>query len=264
MLAELDRIAPLFDAYRQFQGAPADLAAARAFLPERFGHGDSVLFVALDAGDLDGAALVFALALLLGPLYTVPGYSPAAHVISQLAAQNTPNNVLMAAAFVLLGAAVAIDGLGARRREWLPFVGFGLAFGSAGLFGHRPIDPAVPYVAWMDQVHSVAAALSGVALTAGCACQALRTDPDSGTRWRRWMAAGLALTCVGLPLNAWGRLRSGGRAFSRRASPPRPRMRADAVQEPRCPPCLRPPPPPSPASSSAGWPCRPADGDGSA
>lgn len=121
-------------------------------------------------------------------------------MISQLAAQNTPNNVAMAAAFVRLGAAVAIDGLGARRREWLPFVGFGLAFGSAGLFGHRQIDPAVPHVAWMDQVHSVAAMLSGIALTAGFAWQALRTGPDSGTRWRRWMADGLALTRVGLPL----------------------------------------------------------------
>ena len=56
VLADLDRIAPLFDAYRQFQGAPADLAAARAFLFERFGHGDSVELVALDAGDLDASA----------------------------------------------------------------------------------------------------------------------------------------------------------------------------------------------------------------
>ena len=140
--------------------------------------------------------LAFALAVLLGPLYTVPGYSPVAHVISQLAAQNTPNNVVMAAAFVLLGATVAIDGLRARRREWLPFVAFGLAFGAAGLFGHRPIDPAVSYVAWMHEAHGVAATLSGIALTVGFAWQALRP----GTRWRRGMAAGLALVCVGLPL----------------------------------------------------------------
>jgi GNAT superfamily N-acetyltransferase len=63
VLADLDRIAPLFDAYRQFQGEVADLAAAREFLLERFDHGESVVFVALDADDpddADDAALGFA------------------------------------------------------------------------------------------------------------------------------------------------------------------------------------------------------------
>ncbi len=46
-LADLDEIAPLFDAYRQFYGAPSDMGAARKFLLERFNHAESTLFIAL-------------------------------------------------------------------------------------------------------------------------------------------------------------------------------------------------------------------------
>ena len=44
---DLDAVAPLFDAYRQFYGQPPDLAAARAFLAERLARGESVIFVAV-------------------------------------------------------------------------------------------------------------------------------------------------------------------------------------------------------------------------
>lgn len=46
VLADLDEAARLFDAFRQFQGQPADLAAARSFLAERFNHGESLVFLA--------------------------------------------------------------------------------------------------------------------------------------------------------------------------------------------------------------------------
>lgn len=45
-LADLPALAVLFDAYRQFYGRSPDLAGARAFLLERFNHGESVLFIA--------------------------------------------------------------------------------------------------------------------------------------------------------------------------------------------------------------------------
>lgn len=45
---DLDQLAPLFDAYRQFYGKPADLALAREFLRDRFRHEQSVIFVAAD------------------------------------------------------------------------------------------------------------------------------------------------------------------------------------------------------------------------
>jgi len=50
VLADLAVLAPLFDGYRQFYGRAPDPAAAEAFLRARFDHGESVLFLATDAG----------------------------------------------------------------------------------------------------------------------------------------------------------------------------------------------------------------------
>lgn len=44
--ADLDELAVVFDQYRQFQGQASDLAACRAFLHDRFDHGESVVFLA--------------------------------------------------------------------------------------------------------------------------------------------------------------------------------------------------------------------------
>jgi len=46
---DLDAVAALFDAYRQFYEMPADLPLARRYLAERFDRGESVIFVAEDA-----------------------------------------------------------------------------------------------------------------------------------------------------------------------------------------------------------------------
>ena len=52
---DLDAIAPLFDAYRQFYEKPADLALARRYLDERFKRKESVIFVAEnEAGEIVG------------------------------------------------------------------------------------------------------------------------------------------------------------------------------------------------------------------
>jgi ribosomal protein S18 acetylase RimI-like enzyme len=55
-VADLDRIAPLFDAYRQFYGQVQDLALAREFLRERLEQDQSVIFLALAP---DGSAAGF-------------------------------------------------------------------------------------------------------------------------------------------------------------------------------------------------------------
>ena len=47
---DLNAVAPLFDAYRQFYGKAPDLQRARVFLAERFAHHESVIFLALDEG----------------------------------------------------------------------------------------------------------------------------------------------------------------------------------------------------------------------
>jgi len=54
--ADVDRAAPLFDAYRQFYSLPSDLALSRQYLAERLGRDESVVLL---AGGTDGAALGF-------------------------------------------------------------------------------------------------------------------------------------------------------------------------------------------------------------
>lgn len=45
-IMDLDRLVPLFDAYRQFYRQPSNLEGARHFLLERFRHHQSVVFIA--------------------------------------------------------------------------------------------------------------------------------------------------------------------------------------------------------------------------
>ena len=52
---DLDALAPLFDAYRQFYKQASDVAAARAFLAERFDADESVVLIA----EHDDAAIGF-------------------------------------------------------------------------------------------------------------------------------------------------------------------------------------------------------------
>ncbi len=52
--ADLDALALLFDAYRQFYGQPGDVARARQWLRERLRFGESVVLLAKRAGTLAG------------------------------------------------------------------------------------------------------------------------------------------------------------------------------------------------------------------
>jgi GNAT superfamily N-acetyltransferase len=81
-ISDLDRIAPLFDAYRQFYGKPTDTEAARLFLSERFRNDQSVIFLANSAnGDAVGFTQLFpsfssvsmAPTFILNDLFVTPG-----------------------------------------------------------------------------------------------------------------------------------------------------------------------------------------------
>lgn len=140
--------------------------------------------------------MAFVAAVAAGPLYTVPTYSATGNLISELAAQHTPNNVVMAAAFVALGAAIVAD---ARRRPVpavVPFAAFGFFMALAGLFGHKPIAPGVGFDPLRHQAHAVLATLAGISITAALAWQALRERSPV----RRAVAGALALLCLALPL----------------------------------------------------------------
>lgn len=52
--SDLDALVPLFDAYRQFYGQPADLERAREWLRSRLRFGESVVFVAMRGSAMVG------------------------------------------------------------------------------------------------------------------------------------------------------------------------------------------------------------------
>lgn len=59
VLTDLESIAVLFDRYREFQGQPRDLPAARRFLRARFDHGESVVFLAERGAEALGFAQLY-------------------------------------------------------------------------------------------------------------------------------------------------------------------------------------------------------------
>jgi ribosomal protein S18 acetylase RimI-like enzyme len=80
--ADLDQVAPLFDAYRQFYHLPPNLPLARSFLAERLSLGDSTIYLAEDSGTALGFVQLYPLfsstaavpgrLWLLNDLYVVP------------------------------------------------------------------------------------------------------------------------------------------------------------------------------------------------
>jgi hypothetical membrane protein len=142
------------------------------------------------------AIATFVLAVIAGPFYTVQGYSAVANLISELAAQSTPRNFIMAGAFVALGAAIVADGTLAFQRSLAPFIAFGSFMALAGLFGHKPINPETPYLAWAHTVHGALATAAGISISVAFILQAFGQSQPA----RRAIPAILAVLCFALPL----------------------------------------------------------------
>ena len=66
---DIDLVAPLFDAYRQFYAQPSDQPLARAFIAERLTRGESVIFLA----ERDGRPVGF---VQLYPLFSSTAARP--------------------------------------------------------------------------------------------------------------------------------------------------------------------------------------------
>ena len=110
---------------------------------------------------------IFVLATVLGPLYTIDGYSIVSNLISELGAQHTQNNYIMIIAFVLLGGSIAIDGFRKFRIALLPFILFGVAMAIVGIFPHRPIDTSLNFNSTYHNLHGIMASFAGTVITAG-------------------------------------------------------------------------------------------------
>ena len=80
--ADLERVVPLFDAYRRFYGYSGDAAAARTFLRERLEGDESVIFLAFQDDEAIGFAQLYpgfsslslARNFLLNDLYVAPDW----------------------------------------------------------------------------------------------------------------------------------------------------------------------------------------------
>ena len=104
-------------------------------------------------------------------------------------------NIVMVAAFVVMGIAIAVDGLKKPRASLIPFALFGLAMAAVGLFPHKPIDPTIAFNESYHKLHGILASIAGIAVTAGFVWQAvLRKGKD------RVVCAYLALVALLFPL----------------------------------------------------------------
>lgn len=63
-ISDVELIAPLFDAYRQFYGAASDLPAARDFLTQRLSCGESIVLMAIVESEDGGSDTVAGFAQL--------------------------------------------------------------------------------------------------------------------------------------------------------------------------------------------------------
>lgn len=139
------------------------------------------------------------MAIIVLPWATATGYDSLRHSISELAAQDAPHAWAMRLGFIALGLGVAADALGRLRAAPLVGVAFLVFAGGmvmAGIWSHRPIDPAAPFDARQDALHSVGATLAGFAFAAGALAQA-RAEVRLA---RRAACLGAFVAALGLPL----------------------------------------------------------------
>lgn len=81
-ISDLERIVPLFDAYRVFYKQKSDFELARRFLKERFANNESVIFIALEDEEPIGftqlyktfSSVSLQLSYILNDLYVSPNH----------------------------------------------------------------------------------------------------------------------------------------------------------------------------------------------
>ena len=108
--------------------------------------------------------------IVIGPLFTAPGYSVQSHSISELGAQTTPNSWIMNVGFVSFGIGVLPDAVMRFRSTpigALSFSVFGLSMILTGFFSHRPIDLSLPYDVVHDQLHTFFSGAIGTSFAVG-------------------------------------------------------------------------------------------------
>ena len=140
--------------------------------------------------------IIFSLAIILGPLYTVENYSVTSNTISELGAQGTKNNFVAIIGFVAFGLGIILDSIRHRSRSCFLILLFGVFIITAGFLPHKPINPEISYNATINTLHSIMATLSGIALTTSFLLHSVRTISQR----ERISSLYLASVCIVFPM----------------------------------------------------------------
>jgi hypothetical membrane protein len=140
--------------------------------------------------------LTFAAVVLAGPAYTVDGYSAVSNLISELGAQKTKNNYIMIFGFIALGSGIVTASLKQISHPQIPFMLFGLFMVAAGVFPHKPIDPALEYNATFHSLHGASAMLAGISITIGFVWQGVLSKQTGS----KLICFYLAVVCFAFPV----------------------------------------------------------------
>jgi hypothetical membrane protein len=141
--------------------------------------------------------IIFMIAALTGPMYTVEGYSSVRNVISELGAQNTPYSWIMILGFLALGLGIIAGCIQAFNKSIIPFILFGLFMALAGFFPHKPVNPDIEYNKFLHQAHSMLATLAGISISVGLLWRAVLATSTFG----RIIPLILGVICFALPMS---------------------------------------------------------------
>ncbi|MBI1307162.1 MAG: DUF998 domain-containing protein [Bacteroidetes bacterium] len=113
------------------------------------------------------------------PRHTSPGYCIVCNTTSELGAQHTKNAWIMNLVFAALGISAVLSGSYLlKQKDKLSFgllAGFGLSLIGVAIFHHKPVDPDVEYLKWMDDLHSIFATTTGIFFTSFALISVLKT-----------------------------------------------------------------------------------------
>lgn len=140
--------------------------------------------------------IIFAIAVLSGPLYTVGNYSHITNLISELGAQQTKNNFIMISGFMILGLGILIDSYKKISYPVIPFALFGIFMIMAGIFPHKPIDTSISFNHTFHRLHSLPATLAGISISIGFVWQGFL----SSSMTQKAICFYLAIACFVFPM----------------------------------------------------------------
>ncbi len=111
------------------------------------------------------------LAAFLLPFFSDPEYLMLENTLSELGAQNTPNNWIMNFIFILLGLITFINGfkvLDGFQLQVLVLLIFCVSLVLTAMFMHAPIDRGVVYDSFQNEMHSVFSTITGISFCTYC------------------------------------------------------------------------------------------------